>query len=258
MAENSNTVVASECTWHNCSITTDLIEKEGSFLCSFHSKGGVFSTDQLLDQYAIIEEDFITILKYLPLEKENLSVKSPRFSDILIRSCVGIEIFFREWLNDYKLSHESKIDKIRAKAKPVETGRDYIRFDDFHPIFSKYLTSASLKTRQLETCIYPFNGWTKRTPPAWWTTYNNVKHHRVDKGNVANMETALNALGALFLLHCTQIDSLTHLYKYSSSRLISKSWTMLNFIKTPMESKRYLFLYKIDSASPSHERSRES
>ena len=232
------------CKWYGCSEMKDLTDIGNIQVCEFHRKGGIFSTGDLYEQYAIIEEDFINILKYIPLQEENFNVFSPRFSDILIRCCVAIEVYFREWLNHYEFSNNEKVQKIREKSKQ--------NINDFCIAFSDRIKDCYLKTRQLNTDVYPFKNWTEHCIPNWWDTYNNIKHPSMENKNSASLEMALNALAALFLLHCEQTDSLTYLYKFSSTSLISRQWVRLNYIKTPLESRRYLFLYEIPQNSPAH------
>jgi hypothetical protein len=221
------------CEWNGCEVSEVLREIES-----------IFGTGDLFEQYAIIEEDFVNIIKYIPLEKENFDIYSPRLSDILIRCCVSIEIFFREWLNHYSFSKNEKIRELRDKRR--------LTINDFYIAFSDSLKDSNVYIRQLNSDLYPFKEWTENSAPKWWDSYNKIKHNKTEKHNNANLESALNALAGLFLLHCEQIDSLRYLYKYSSTSLITIQWVRLKYIKSPLESKRYLFLYKIRQTSPAH------
>lgn len=232
------------CDWYNCN-SIDLSEVGEFQICDYHKRGGIFMTGALFEQYAIIEEDFITILKYIPLEKDNFKIVSPRFSDLLIRSCVAIEIFFKEWLNHFVFSNNEEIRKLRKKKN--------LNIKDFQNIFSSILKLSKLHVRQLDDSIIPFEKWDEHISPNWWTCYNNIKHHNTEKETPATLEMALNSLAALFVLHCEQINCLTYLYKYSNSNLTSSTWSRLQSIKTPLESKRYLFLYKIPMDSLAHQ-----
>jgi hypothetical protein len=232
------------CQWYNCKNSQDLRKIDDFNVCSFHENGGLFGTGDLFEQYAIIEEDFVNILKYIPLDRDNFNIFSPRFSDILIRSCVSIEIFFREWLNHYSFTSNEKIEKIRIKKK--------LTINDFYNAFGDIMKQRSIYVRQLNCELYPFQDWTENKALNWWDTYNQIKHNKASKQNNANLESGLNALAGLFLLHCEQIDSLKYLYKYSSTSLITVQWVRLKYIKTPLEAKRYLFLYRIKQTSPAH------
>lgn len=46
----------------------------------------------------------------------------------------------------------------------------------------------------------PWDNWASGRNPAWWRSYNNVKHERDQYFHEATLKNALNALGALLLL----------------------------------------------------------
>ena len=48
--------------------------------------------------------------------------------------------------------------------------------------------------------LAPWAGCKAKSPPSWWSAYNNVKHHRHANYGDASLEHALNAVGALFAL----------------------------------------------------------
>lgn len=48
-----------------------------------------------------------------------------------------------------------------------------------------------------------FQPWTnlqEQSVPDWWRAYNEVKHHRHERYNSANLKNALNAVAGLFLI----------------------------------------------------------
>ena len=48
--------------------------------------------------------------------------------------------------------------------------------------------------------LEPFKGWTKNSPPAWWTAYNRVKHDREANLVEATLGHALNALAGVWVV----------------------------------------------------------
>jgi len=234
------------CDWYGCRKSENLVSVGENMVCEFHKNGGIFNTGDLFEQYVIIEEDFINIIKYIPLERENFKLVSPRFSDILIRCGVATEIFFREWLNHFEFSNRSDILKLREKKR--------LNINDFYKVFIDRIKNSQVYVRQLDEDIFPFVEWEEHVVPDWWDSYNNIKHHKADKQKNATLESALNALAALFLLHCKQADTFRYLCKYSNTNLITGMYIILNSIKTPLESKRFLFLYQIRKKSSSQSR----
>lgn len=130
-------------------------------------------------------------------------------------------------------------------------------FNKFNPLINciGYLgldiEKSNLKVRLLEDNIFPFRDWEVHAPLFWWQTYNSIKHGHGDSYDTT-LEVALNAIAALFLLHCEEIYSLDYLYRYSNTRLISGQRNRLHSIKSPLESRRFLFLYRIKEGSKVH------
>ena len=82
-----------ECKHLNCNETNEFQN-----LCRYHWDGGVFGSGETYEHYQLIEEDFINFIKIIPLSDDrNMKVCSPVLRDLIIRSCVEIEIFFKEW-----------------------------------------------------------------------------------------------------------------------------------------------------------------
>jgi len=80
----------------------------GSDFCKFHHYGGVIGNGETYEQYQVIEKDFIDFIRIVPIsEKKNLDVYSPVLRDIIIRTCVKIELFFKEW-SKYECSYDNE------------------------------------------------------------------------------------------------------------------------------------------------------
>src|ERR1700757_956699 len=85
--------------------------------CEYHREGGMFGDGESYEQYQIIEQDFIDFIKVVPLEEAHFKVHSPLLRDIIIRTCVQIEIFFKEWA---KLHISEDSSSSHAKALLVK------------------------------------------------------------------------------------------------------------------------------------------
>jgi hypothetical protein len=48
--------------------------------------------------------------------------------------------------------------------------------------------------------LLPFQGMTKRTPPGWWSAYNDLKHAHQPNYRAGNLENCVNAVGAVVVL----------------------------------------------------------
>ncbi|PHS65862.1 MAG: hypothetical protein COB12_06455 [Flavobacterium sp.] len=218
--------------------------------CNYHRKGGVFGNGETYEQYQIIEQDFIDFIKIIPInDKNHLKIHSPVLRDIIIRCCVQIEDFFKEWakyecVNNQSSSLFKQYHKIDKKTQEIRGARNW-NFSDYHIIIYSKLISKQLHVRPLEENIEPFQNWTEpKRIPNWWNVYNGLKHDGINNKKKANLSVALNSLGALFLLHCNNKYTKNYLKNYSINSVIKKG---LNFelqlapITTPLDTKRYLF-----------------
>lgn len=225
---------------------------KGWNFCPFHNEGGVLGNGETFDQYQIIEEDFLNFIKIIPInDKDHLLVHSPILRDIIIRSCVQIEIFFKEW-SKFDCSTDGNhplLEKYNQLRKNQSHGgeRNW-NFGDFFYYKNKLSDYKEVYVRPMNQNISPFKSWeSKKEPPFWWKAYNSIKHSGVAAKKDANLKNALYALGALFLMHTESPKSKSYIEQFKSSSLI-KSGTSVevhfhNFT-SPIDSKRYLFKSK--------------
>lgn len=222
----------------------------GSDFCKFHYYGGVIGNGETYEQYQVIEKDFIDFIRIVPIsEKKNLDVYSPVLRDIIIRTCVQIELFFKEW-SKYECSsgNESnllkkyqEIDKRTSQPK----GAKNWNFVDYFIIKEKYLKSKLLHIRELNINADPFESWNdEKNLPEWWKAYNAIKHDGINSKTRVTLKNALDSLLALFSLHCNNKYSRNYLEEFSQviiSKNLNKLSVKLDLITTPLDTKKYLF-----------------
>lgn len=219
-------------------------------LCEYHLQGGIFGTGETYEQYQIIEEDFLNFIKIIPLsEKNNLIVYSPLLRDIIIRTCVQIELFFKEWAKfDHHLDNTNHIynsyNKVDKRTGQLSKTR-YWYFKDYFFLKEKYLKFQLLHVRDLNLEINNFDDWKFNDDvPDWWNAYNSIKHDGVNNKHVVNLQVTLNALSALFGLHCANGFTRSYLQSFSQitiTKHFDKVYIKNNEILTPIDSKKYLF-----------------
>lgn len=218
--------------------------------CEYHYTGGELGNGSSFEQYEIIEKDFINFITVIPINESNhLNVYSHVLRDVIIRSCVQIELFFKAWgLYETAESNNNEFSKKyfkkdndnnlrKTKFWKIET------YFSFHPILT---TNLHVYVRPLNKEINPFIEWTKKDPPKWWKAYNSIKHGGIDSLKNATLENALNALCGLFLLHCTNKHSRDYISQFETPSFKKGIDTVgINFhgFTTPIDSKRYLFKY---------------
>ena len=238
------------CSWHGCGKLATHTSKHSNRdpLCDFHYKGGMFGTGTSFDTYSMIEEDFLNIVKIIPLEKESLNIFSPKLSDIILRVGSNIDIFFNEWIKVPEFNDSTLVKKVRKKRN--KTIKDY-----YNIFFSRLeLNNAFVSVRHIEANIYPFKNWTINSSPSWWGAYNKIKHNGFAERKYGTLENALMALGALLILHCKNIESLFYLGPFCLSpydEKIDDVMKSISYIKTPLDTKRYLFKAEVYYATSS-------
>jgi hypothetical protein len=217
--------------------------------CKEHQDGGYLGDGSAYDQYQIIEQDFIDFIQVVPLDdNDHFKVHSPVLRDIILRACVQIEIFFKEWAK--YACDEDQTPELFKKYYELKKG-DEIKgernwnfgcYFDFRKEFNDY---NIIFVRHLNQAISPFKSWASRkTPPKWWQAYNSIKHNGHESTKQANLENALYSLSALFLMHCTNRYSREYLNQFKETTVSSFVDTVkvkFHPISSPLDTKRYLF-----------------
>lgn len=222
----------------------------GSDFCKFHHYGGVIGNGETYEQYQVIEKDFIDFIRIVPIsEKKNLDVYSPVLRDIIIRTCVQIELFFKEWAK-YECSSNQEnnlFEKYHTidRTTKLPKGAKNWNFVDYFILKEKYLKRKLIHVRDLNINCDVFEEWKEeKNIPEWWKVYNAIKHDGINSKNKVTLKNALDSLVALFSLHCNNIYSRNYLEEFSQV-IISKSFdklnVKLNLITTPLDTKKYLF-----------------
>jgi hypothetical protein len=218
--------------------------------CLTHYRGGIFASGETYEQYQIIEEDFIDFIKIVPLNiEENQKVYSPVLRDIIIRCCVQIELFFKEWTKFYcthpSFENQLKLyNTIDKKTGLIKGARNW-NFRDYYKLKENFIKIRPIHVRELNIDIEPFKSWTSiEQIPEWWNVYNSIKHDGINSKKNVTLRIALESLAALFTLHCCNNHTRDYLKQYSSltgTNKLGRVKLKFDLITTPLDSKRYLF-----------------
>ncbi|MFV9482325.1 hypothetical protein ACNI3T_00730 [Christiangramia sp. ASW11-125] len=168
---------------------------------------------------------------------------------MIIRSCVQIEVFFKE-LGKYYCSNvqdsslAKKYNQINKKTGEKRGVKNW-NFGDYHIFKERYLKYGFLFVRPLNQNIKPFENWqNEKNAPHWWNVYNAIKHDGINSKKDATLKVALNSLAALFLLHCSHRYSRRYLLQFSNQNIDERfDFVEIKFnqITSPLDTKRYLF-----------------
>lgn len=134
--------------------------------------------------FLALEADLKSISRYIELHEGNYPTFSIGLTQLFLAAC-------------------SEIDVVLETISILSTGKEAYNMGDY----SKSILSKipSIVNRRVTIPIYnlsfsPFKEWTAKQPPAWWDSYNKVKHHRNTNYKEANLGNTLKALGALYIL----------------------------------------------------------
>jgi hypothetical protein len=134
-----------------------------------------------------LEAQMLACMDFIPFIEKNKSAVSPKFVTIILEACSLIDSTFRE------------------AAEPSSghlTMRDYARGLENHFELEE---AISLGITTPLAFLRPFKNWTTKAP-AWWMSYNQLKHDRLNNFSLASYETAFSALAALHQVMARSLD----------------------------------------------------
>ena len=133
-----------------------------------------------------IEHDLDELSRYVEFDGKNFNCFSIEIARILLASGAEVAVVCKQLCR--KIDPESKaykINQFREEIKPI--------FPSI-PQFEVLLPRFGLR-------LCPWDEWKKaRGVPKWWTAYNKIKHDRDSEYELANLQNALNAVAALFVM----------------------------------------------------------
>lgn len=142
--------------------------------------------------YLAIENDFLSVEKYIAIDIKNYKTFSNEFTKQLLTICGEVDVQLK--LLCKLLNSSSRSDNIKAYASEL--------LPSLPEINDYTIISKQNHTIQLE----PWKDWSSTKSPDWWLDYQQVKHFRLDQDTnsgiynyeKANFENTFFALSALF------------------------------------------------------------
>ncbi len=134
--------------------------------------------------YKTLEDDLEKLSRYIEFSNDNMLTYSTELTRILLSSSSEVDVIMKDICQ--LLDPDSKRKNI----------------DNYREVIKKHLPDI-IK----EEIIMPFHNlnfkpwdsWKEDENPIWWKNHNNVKHHRNEKFNEANLNNTLNSVGALLI-----------------------------------------------------------
>jgi hypothetical protein len=157
--------------------------------------------------FGVLSDDLETTERYVAFSKENFKTHSIEFVRILLS--VGSEVDVVAKLLCKKLVPTSS-------AKNIDGYRSLIL--NHYP----GLPDVEVTMLDQEIAISPWEYWKSGTNPAWWRSYNDVKHERDKYFQDANLENCIYAMAGLLVL-------LGYLYGEDLSKAMLPSHRLFQF-----------------------------
>lgn len=145
------------------------------------------------DYFLLLEKDLMLIGETVELSENNYAVYGPRILQLILASGSELDVALKSFAKAVGTS-----SRAATKAQP--------NMGDYKDLLVSQALSqfSTAKVRFLRTDIV-LTPWAqlaedpKKTIP-WWGSYNEIKHHRAEHYESANLGTALSLLAALFVV----------------------------------------------------------
>jgi len=153
------------------------------------------TTDSQLvcELYNSLEDDFLKIIKYIPLQESHYNVWSFYLSSILLNTGSTLASFFKNSLYSRVFDEIDNIAEYRS--------REDHNMDIFRKVYKAKYKIERKKIYELKnfTSIIPYGPWNCDGSLDWWNSYTKIKHDRFEYKEKASLKATLDALGGLFL-----------------------------------------------------------
>lgn len=132
--------------------------------------------------YLALEEDLARASRYIEFNKANFETFSLELTHILLAASSEVDVVLKALCN--LLSPDARNKNINDYKVTIK--------DKCTELISEVILSPRYGLE-----LTPWEGWKNDLNPAWWTSYNNVKHQRDKYYSEANLKNTLDALAAL-------------------------------------------------------------
>ena len=136
--------------------------------------------------FLALENKLVTISNFIELNKDNYKTFSIEIAHLFLSASSEVDVILRELI--YKNDKSKEKEKLNIKDFKNFIKNNYKNFIDEKVYINRYNIS-----------FQPWKSWDKDFNPAWWNSYNNVKHTRSTFFNEANLENLLFSMGSLLI-----------------------------------------------------------
>jgi hypothetical protein len=158
----------------------------------------------IFSSYENFEKRLLNFLSVVPIDERNYKTWSPDLVSLLLDVCGTIDSISRRIVAGGKKENDKvSVQKVSGQHTQKRVGD--LNVEDFEinlwrPINLQKSWAVVYRLYAIfpHCAIDPYDGY--RDPGGWWTSYNALKHNRLDTYRSASLLRVLRSLGALFLL----------------------------------------------------------
>lgn len=134
--------------------------------------------------FIALEQDLETLSRYIEFTPSNYKTYSIELARLFLSASSEVDVVLKQLC--LQIDGSTSINNMGDYREFVRTAvsemvTEKVRIDRFG----------------LEFC--PWENWIKDENPNWWRSHNNVKHHRDEYFDEANLQNTLNAVGGLLI-----------------------------------------------------------
>lgn len=177
--------------------------------CVWHQRFVPMLRNDLWNYFVAVESDLAACQRYVAFDSRNLSAHSIEFAKIILLAGAETDSVLKELVRG--LEPGSKANKLPDYERAIETGLPFFK-------------GLEVEIKGTELVLRPWSDWNATRGPEWWSgSYNKLKHQRSKSFDTANLQSALNAVGALYVallhLHHRKVDLRTRRQMVNSTML---------------------------------------
>lgn len=156
--------------------------------------------------FLILQEDIKSLFEYIEPADINLKTYSHKIHGLLIRTCIEIEANFKAILreNIYTPTYRSGSKVGQLRNEEFWNINDYIKINKTHHLDNYFVKFPFWRGDQNR--YQPFFSWQSNSSLFWYQAYNETKHDKNDKFELANFENLITAFAGLFILLSSQFN----------------------------------------------------
>lgn len=156
--------------------------------------------------FLILQEDIKNLFEYIEPADINLKTYSYRIHELLMRTCIELEANFKAILreNIYTPTFRSGNKAGQLRTEEFWNINDYIKINKTHHLDNYFVEFPFWRGNQNR--YQPFLDWQSGSSLTWYQVYNETKHDKNDKFELANFESLLTAFAGLFVLLSSQFS----------------------------------------------------